>query len=328
MSHLTVRTMSKLSGVSAHTLRAWEKRYGALKPSRTTGGQRAYNMQDLDRLRRLKHLTEAGFSIGQIARLDESELIKMMPVQTVAVPSAQLLPGLQVVSLPTHTPEDFNPPASTFDREPVEGLINDLAEFRLDEVYRGLTAARMRFGARDFALNIAAPLLTEIGVLVDSGSMSISQEHAFSALLRDQLGHLIQSSRSLGARDSIVFATSEGDFHEFGILLGQVLALSHGLKCHNLGANLPVDSLIFASRALNADHIIVSFADLSAAQFRSPIPQFLKTLRQNVPKHTTIMIGGRGIHGDLLEQVRDQAVFVPSLHELDNILKRISTHKS
>jgi DNA-binding transcriptional MerR regulator len=63
--------MSKLSGVTAHTLRAWEKRYGALKPSRTQGGQRAYNVQDLERLRRLKNLTETGFSIGQIAHLPD-----------------------------------------------------------------------------------------------------------------------------------------------------------------------------------------------------------------------------------------------------------------
>jgi len=295
---------------------------------------------DLERLRRLKHLTEMGFSIGQIAHLPDNDLVRMLEEQkpttfaSAAIPQAfdlpasQLLPGLQAVNLQTTVPPRIPGGVTIVDREPIEGLINDLAEFRLDEVYRGLTAARMRYGARDFALKIASPILNEIGVLVNSGSMSISQEHAFSALLRDQLGHLIQSSRSLGGKDSIVFATSEGDLHEFGILLGQVLALSHGLKCHNLGANLPVDSLIFAARALHADHIVLSFADLSAGAYRISIPQFVKTLRQNVPKHTTIMVGGQGLKPDVLAEIRDQAVYVPSLHELDNIMKRISTHTS
>lgn len=342
MSQLTVRTMSKLSGVSAHTLRAWEKRYGALKPSRTDGGQRAYNMSDLERLRCLKALTELGFSIGQIARLPNEELVKMGEEHKRSVKEAargrserdtrspHLLPGLQVSQLPeiSHEPRTLSKHNfESYDREPIEGLINELAEFRLDEVYRILVAARMRYGARDFVLKIVAPVIYEIGVLVQTGSMSIAQEHAFSALLRDQLGLLIQSSRPAAAKDSIVFATSEGDLHEFGILLGQVLSLSHGLQCHNLGPNLPVESLIFATEALRADHIVLGFSELPQGMLKMSIADYVKALRKGVSKQTTIMVGGGGLTHEIVEQIHDHAIYVESLFEFDNILKRIATHR-
>lgn len=326
MGHLTVRTMSKLSGVTAHTLRAWEKRYGALKPSRTQGGQRAYNVQDLERLRRLKNLTETGFSIGQIAHLPDERLIQMsLQHQGVKSEVSKVGESVKSILLPG-VKGDTSPVSAHYEREPIENLLNDLAMFRLDEVYRGLTSARMRYGASDFVLKIAAPILSEIGILVNSGALSVSQEHAFSALLRDQIGLLIQSSRVPKVKDSIVFATSEGDLHEFGILLGQVLALSHGLSSHNLGASLPVDSLIFATNALKADHIVISFASLPPGEMKTPISEYLKRLSQSMPKHTTIFIGGRGVTQEVLNEVQDLCVRVESLQEFDNILKRIASH--
>lgn len=329
MSQLTVRTMSKLSGVSAHTLRAWEKRYGALKPSRTQGGQRAYNMNDLERLRRLKRITELGYSIGQVAHLPDAELSNLLKgaegaieVVSRAELGSTVLPGLEFKNIITPMTA-----LSAQERQPIEGIINNLAEFKLDEVYRSLTAARMRYGAHEFALKIASPILKEIGVLVDRGSMSISQEHAFSALLRDQLGYLIQSSKVSSSKDSVVFATSEGDLHDFGILLGQVLCLSHGLKTHNLGANLPLESLIFAVQALRVDHIVVSFADLPPGVMKVSPVEFVKTLRSRVPKYTTIIIAGRGLTHEMLASLSQVAIYTDSLADLDNIFKRIASHQ-
>lgn len=306
--------MSKLSGVSAHTLRAWEKRYSAIRPSRTSGGQRCYTMDDLERLRRLKRLTELGYSIGQVARLGDEELTRLLkgPETTVV----QDLPG-------TFIPNTKS--VLQVEKGAIDGIINDLAEFRLDEVYRNLTAARMRYTPRDFVLLVALPLLKEIGVLVSSGSFSVSQEHAFSALLRDQLSHLTNPSRTTNAKEAIAFVAPEGDMHEFGLILSQILALNYGIKTHYLGSNMPLDGLILAIRALRIEHIVISLADLPEGALSVPFSNYIKMLRSSLPKHVTIFMAGRGISHEMKEELKDVAVFVPTLEEMDNIFKRIAS---
>lgn len=304
MGHLTVRTMAKLSGVSAHTLRAWEKRYGALKPARTEGRQRSYSVLDLERLRKLKQLVDDGWSIGRIANLPNEELDKLILEKTSSSEA------------PFHRTSGFHHEH----REFIARIVNDLADFKLDEVYRGLTALRVRLGARDFVLGVAAPILKEIGHLVAAGTMTISQEHAFSALLRDQLGHLIQSGRVTTSEDTFVTATSEGDLHEFGILLAQILCLSRGIKCHNLGPNIPAESLVFAARALGVNHVAIGFADVPESLLKVSAIEYVKAVRQGLPKSVTILVGGAGIKPEYRETLREYCVLVPTLNDLDQML--------
>src|SRR4051794_35592575 len=72
-----VRLVASRTGLSAHVLRAWERRYGVVSPTRSEGGQRLYSDFDIERLLRLRRLAERGHSIGRIAALELSELVEL-----------------------------------------------------------------------------------------------------------------------------------------------------------------------------------------------------------------------------------------------------------
>lgn len=69
-----IGAVSKITGIGTETLRAWERRYKAVVPSRSESGDRVYSSEDLSKLFLLKNLTQAGNSIGTIARLPLEEL--------------------------------------------------------------------------------------------------------------------------------------------------------------------------------------------------------------------------------------------------------------
>src|SRR5687768_13191910 len=75
---LNVKTVTKLTGLNEHTLRAWERRYSAVLPKRADNGRRVYTREHVDRLRLLVQLQERGYAIGQIAGLDNSVLKTMV----------------------------------------------------------------------------------------------------------------------------------------------------------------------------------------------------------------------------------------------------------
>ncbi|MFP5490687.1 MAG: MerR family transcriptional regulator [Bacteriovoracia bacterium] len=74
MKYFNIQMAAQISGLSTHTIRAWEKRYGALRPDRTETGRRQYSTEEIERLTLLSQLTNLGNSIGQIARLPDGEL--------------------------------------------------------------------------------------------------------------------------------------------------------------------------------------------------------------------------------------------------------------
>ncbi|MBA2458540.1 MAG: MerR family transcriptional regulator, partial [Gemmatimonadales bacterium] len=72
-----VRLVAVRTGLSQHVLRAWERRYGVVTPSRSEGGQRLYSQLDIERLSRLRRLTERGHGIGRLASLGLDELTRL-----------------------------------------------------------------------------------------------------------------------------------------------------------------------------------------------------------------------------------------------------------
>jgi DNA-binding transcriptional MerR regulator len=93
--------VSRKTGLSAHVLRAWEKRYGAVSPMRTQGNHRMYSDEDVERLLLLKKVIATGRSIGQVAHLSKQELMKLAEPETISFenehqPSEQTSHGLSV----------------------------------------------------------------------------------------------------------------------------------------------------------------------------------------------------------------------------------------
>jgi len=304
---VNIQAAARLLGMGVHTLRAWERRYGAVIPSRTENGRRLYSENDLSRLRKLGQLVARGHSIGSVAKLPESEL---------AVLLKQVASSRISVSFFEHERSSIR----------MADILSALRSFEWDRLHPLLIEARQSTSARQFVLEVASPVLAEVGVQVQRGLMSIVQEHAFSAVLRSHLGEILQqsvSARAPGFREKIVFGTPEGDLHEFGILISAVLSAAHGFSVHYLGPNIPVVDLVLAVKKLEATHLIMGTTHSPLQNARKKLEDFLTRLSQNIERDTSLWVGGRGLSRQKYNEFHPLFRHFRTLNELDQALEQI-----
>ena len=295
----TVKAVAKMLGVSPNTLRSWEIRHHAVEPDRTGSNRRTYGPSQVERLRLLCTLLNEGHSIGAIAGLTDAKLKAMLPRKSLETSSDSVDPILEALT-------DFN--------------FGKLAEL--------LDLNRVSHSTRDYVLKVISPLLGRVGHLVANGKLSIAHEHALSALIRDQIGQTLQSLRRDGQRKqskTFLFATPEGDLHEFGILLAASLCANYGYRAHYLGANLPAEALAIAVKALKPDCVVLGNSPRGQTPGKR-LEDYLRELGKALPAKTEIWIGGQG------EIPHLRAIFgkrkyevLKSLSQLDTILNQGAT---
>ena len=202
----SIQFVSKITGINAHTIRAWEKRYAAVVPKRSDNGKRIYSQADVDRLKKLHELVKLGNAISDVAKLDEGELSSMYAdyVQTGDDETVEKIP---IENIDIHLT--------------LQNLILALKSYKLDIISHELEKIKSSVDSREFALSIITPLLAEVGKLVENEMLNVAQEHALSSVLRFHIGQMLYKnvSNQAGASGTVVLATPEGELHEFGILI-------------------------------------------------------------------------------------------------------------
>jgi DNA-binding transcriptional MerR regulator len=222
----SVKTIARLTGVPPATLRAWERRYGAIAPDRKASGHRLYGDADVERLRLLRQAVEAGHAIGQVAPLSDAALRRL----TEAAPAAA-------------------PPVSG--REALVARVLDaLDDYDVEAAGEVLATAGALLPARRLVSELAVPLLHEVGARWANGRIGVAQEHLVSALMRDMLGTLVRLARPRTRSGGVLLATPAGERHELGLLLVALLAAARGLPVCNLGPDLPTAEIALAARRL------------------------------------------------------------------------------
>jgi MerR family transcriptional regulator, light-induced transcriptional regulator len=263
--------VAKRTGVAAHTLRAWERRYGLLAPERTAGGGRLYSEADIARLRLLKQLTDKGHAIGSIAALSLDELdarlrdatrsdSRTVPIERLA---SEVLRERFMAAI-----EAFDPSAAT----------------------RVLTHATFQLPVRELIHEVLAPLFQEVGDRWERGELTVAHEHAASNLLRTEVGNLLRNGANQASDRTAVACTLAGEHHEFGALLAALLASSCGLRGVYLGANVPGADIARAAAEARAHVVILSMTN-DLDQDRTSA---LRSLRASLPPAVDLIVGGRG----------------------------------
>ncbi len=309
MENLSVKALVKMLGVNEHTVRAWERRYGAIAPQRDSNGRRLYSSEDIDRIRLLTALVERGHSIGHIARLPTTQLRDMT-----ASDKKDLPPGAKVAPLPVHRLQ--------------EPLLNALRDFDLQRLSWTLQKARFHLSPRELITELMAPAMTEVGKMVDKSEISVAQEHALSCLLRDILGEIYQSLSpydfsSRMSAPAVGLTTREGDLHEFGIMMAAILCALNGYRVHYFGPNLPADDLCSAAHRLSLDLVIVGLSPIPSVKEVVKAPTYIRKLDQLLPKRTALWLGGRALI-DMQDLKSDRKmVLLTDLDDLDMNLKKI-----
>jgi MerR family transcriptional regulator, light-induced transcriptional regulator len=295
-----IGTVARLTGLSTHAIRVWERRYGAAAPSRTAGGARLYGEHDVQRFKLIKRLLDSGYSTRAIANLDLAELSEL------ALPNEAMAAAV-VVGVPE--PRQVRPV--------IEALLEAVGEMNVELAERVLVRAGNDFSPRDLVTTVLAPALEEIGARWASGELCTASEHAASALLRTRLGALL-AAQPVGKSPPVVCTTPSGEQHELGALLVAVLIAMTGRRAVFLGANLPAEQIVEAVRLSRAGGVALSVVVLPPEDTRRELKRLLKLL----PVSVELVVGGRGTTH--LGQIPPRARILRSLPELEAWLDGLS----
>lgn len=258
---LKIALVGRLTGVGVHTLRAWERRYGVPRPARTEGGQRLYTADDVDLVKRMHGLAEAGVALPRAAEAAIAELA--------ARQAAQPADG-GVTWIRTR-------------------LLEALIHFDDRTAHLAWAEALELRDVLTVLEEIATPALVDIGDSWHAGRVTEAQEHFASAFIRSRVDALARSVQAREGAPVVLLACAEGEQHELGLLMVNVLLRFQGLATVYLGANLPADALLSTARDLRP---AVAGLSASTADPVTALAPLVRSLRQEVPG-ISILLGGR-----------------------------------
>ena len=293
-----MQAAARQAGLSAHVIRAWERRYGAIDPSRSGTGRRLFSEEDVERLTLLRRATLAGHSIGAVARLPTRELRTLL---------------------------------NSASRTPVSEAADNGAPFRgagMGAVQRmdvgaleaSLQRAVVLLGHQGLLRNVVAPMAEQIGQLWHDGAMTAAHEHFFTAAVKSFLGQLTRQFTPPASAPVLVCCTPINQHHELGAYLAGVAGGHLGWRVIYLGPALPAAEIAGVAEQQAARAVALS---LVYPQDDTALPDELRLLRKFLPATTSIIVGGRV--AEAYRAVLDEigAVLVASIdsffHQLDTL---------
>jgi len=195
----SIKIVARKTGLSPHVIRVWERRYGAVTPSRTETNRRLYSDAEVTRLGLLRQATEAGHSIGNIAKLPIAELSKL----------AQETSPEKRPTVAETTPSD----------EMVDQCIDAIRTLNPRQFESVLTNAVIHLGQHAMIERVAAPLAKRLGELWRDGVIMAAHEHFASSVLRTFLSRNSKPFVPTGSAPTLVVSTPSGQLHELGAVM-------------------------------------------------------------------------------------------------------------
>jgi len=264
---LRIGELSKRAGVSPELLRAWERRYGLLSPTRSSGGLRLYSLEDLERVRLMRRHIDGGLAAAEAA-----VLVSRAPVVEGA--------GKAALASPLEAQSELAAALDAFDEPSAQAVIDRLlAATTLDA----------------FLAEVVLPYLRELGERWERGQASVAQEHFASNVLR---GRLLGLSRGwgLGLGPLALLACLPGEQHELGLVAFGLALRARGWRIGYLGSDAPLETVARAADSLGPDLVVLSA--VSDERVRAAGDE----LRSLAARHR-VAVGGAGATGDAAEDV-------------------------
>ena len=219
----SISDLEQLSGISVHNIRIWERRYGALQPSRTAGNTRFYDDEQLKRLLCIAGLYHAGHKISRACGLSKDDMSILLQRDIDQERSAD------------HRHEFF-----------ISQIINNSLIYNEQKISALITASIQQNGVLDTYKLVIYPTLVRMGLMWLNGGLCASQEHFLAQIIRQKIFAAIDdlnTEQSDGAKRWILFLPEDED-HDIGLLLANYLLRANGHKVTYLGPRVPLSSLI------------------------------------------------------------------------------------
>jgi MerR family transcriptional regulator, light-induced transcriptional regulator len=289
--HSSIAAVERATGLSKDTLRVWERRYGFPQPERDTAGDRAYPSDQVERLRVIRRLMDAGHRPGGIVALD------MNALQALAVP-----PEAQALAARGHS--------QTSDLLACLELIQTHDAPALRQL---LTQAAARSGLVSFVTQLVAPLTMAVGEAWMAGRFQVFEEHIYTEcvtrVLRQAMSGIPVAAASRMPR--VLLTSFPGEPHALGLLMVEALLTLEGCQCLSLGPQTPIADIGKASLAHRADIVALSFTSVFGAR---ALTSGLDELRALLPASTAIWAGGS--HPSLTQRALPGIQVIQSLEAL------------
>jgi len=282
---MSIAAVERDTGLSKDTLRVWERRYGFPQPERDAMGERSYPFEQVERLRTIKRLLDAGHRPGRIVAMAQADLDRLSTVT-----------GLR---------------AATSDRAGMARDTPDLVAFMATIRAHDAQALRQlmsrtasRIGLGRFVLEAVAPLNVQVGEAWMHGRMEVFEEHLYTetvqVVLRNAL-HLLPSAST--ARPRVLLATVPGEPHGLGLLMAEALLALEGCRCTSLGVQTPLWDIVLAAAALRSEIVALSYTGCTNPQ---QVTDGLIELRNKLPRGVALWAGGSApvLHRRTIDGVR------------------------
>ena len=266
-----IQLVVRETGLTAHVLRVWERRYGAVVPKRTATRRRVYSDEDVERLKLLRQLTLMGHPIGSVANLPDEQLKARLDAQ-----SGRSFPMGQV--------------SITLDAPIIRDCIQAVKTFNLEALNSLLERTAVGSGYNALLRHVIVPLAHRVGVLWDEGLLTISHEHFATAAIRAFLLNPARQYAGESSHSTLVAATPQGQLHELGAVMATALAAEQGWRAVYLGPSLPAAEIAGAAMQNRARAVALSII------YPADDPNLereLHDLRRFLPASVAVLIGGR-----------------------------------
>ena len=289
----SIKAVAERTGLSQHTIRAWERRYKVLQPMRTDTNRRVYEEQDVERLELLGRAVATGHSISLIAGLPNGELERLGQVPRV----------------------DRQESAASL----LQSCLRSVGDLDAEALALELKRASSSLGVDAFLDEIVSPLLQEVGNEWQNNEAGIAREHLASAVLRSQLEELRRAFPAGAGAPRLLVTTPVSEPHEFGAMMAAVAAAHDGWRVYYLGPNLPAAEIASAAHRVSATAVALSIvhpADVSA------VSRDLRQLAKALEGRPLLVGGGAVPHfeGDIKAL---GAIGLGTLEELRTQLRRL-----
>jgi len=269
---LPIAAVERDTGLSKDTLRMWERRYGFPQPERDAQGERAYPMAQVERLRLIRRLIDAGHRPSRVMALDEPAIDALL------------------ANAGRHGAAEAGVAAAGLRRLPeILALLQrpDLQALRLT-----LQGDLARLGLDRFVPELLAPLCTGVGEAWLRGEIAVHQEHAFTEIVERVLHQALLALPPVEAAGGprVLLTTLPGEPHGLGLLMAETLLLMGGAVCVPLGLQTPPAEIVLAAEAHKVDMVALG---LSGCMPERSLVATLQRLRQALPRTVALWVGGR-----------------------------------
>lgn len=267
----SIAAVERDTGLSKDVLRMWERRYGFPQPDRDSNGERSYPADQVERLRLIKRLMDAGHRPGKLIATPVEELSGF-------------------VSRRAKTPPSDDKP----DRAELGELLALIKQHDGNGFQQAMQQRLARQGLQHFVQDTVAPLTHQVGEAWEDGSVEVFEEHLFTELTKRLLRQAIAGLPGPGVQRSprILLTSVPDEAHVLGLLMAEALFALEGAECIPLGTQMPLLEIGRAASAHRANVVALSF---SVAFAQRQIPGLLQQLRLVLPPSIELWAGGGGV---------------------------------